>query len=130
MSDRPQDPDLRARFEAQRRVEASDTPSFAAMLARANADAARGAPLEAQRSARTFWLRRYVWTAGLAAAAAIAVLVVLPRTRSGDEEFERAVRAFQTDPALGAWQSPTDGLLDLPGDRLLSTIPSIGTVQQ
>jgi hypothetical protein len=125
MNDRPQDPELRARFEAQRRIDAGNAPSFAAMMARAADEAAA----TSQRTLPVQWLRRHRWTAGLAAAAAIAALIVLPRARSSDDEFERAVRAFQSDPALGAWQSPTDGLLHLPGDRLLSTIPSVGTVQ-
>ena len=128
MSDRPQDPELRARFAAQRQLDARNAPPFAAMMARAQAEAAAGEHPAVVRPASI--VRRYGWTAGLAAAAAIAALIVLPRTRSGADEFERAVRAFQTDPALGAWQSPTDGLLNLPGDRLLSTTPSVGTIQQ
>jgi hypothetical protein len=61
---------------------------------------------------------------------AITALIVIPRMSSGDDAFEQAVRSFQSDPALGAWQSPTDGLLNLPGDRLLSTIPNVGTEPQ
>jgi hypothetical protein len=121
-----QDPDLNARFAAQRRVDASRAPSFAAMMARAQ-DTAE----PVVRADRHMWLpRRYAWTGAVAAAAAIVALIMVPWTRSGDDAFEQAVRTFSSDPALGAWQSPTAGLLDLPGDGLLTSIPSVGTVQQ
>lgn len=116
-----QDTDLRARFDAQRRVHASDAPAFAGMLARARAEADAPAMLP-----RRFKLRRLVYAGSLAAAAAIAALLVMPRSTSKDE-FERAVHAFQNDPALGGWKSPTAGLLDVPGSQLISTVPSVGT---
>ena len=128
MNDRNQDPELRALFEAQRHDDASRAPSFAEMMVRAQAEAAIAAAPTPPPTARTRWRRE--WAGGLAAAAAIAALIVIPRMSSGDDAFEQAVRAFQSDPALGAWQSPTDGLLNLPGDRLLSTIPSVGTEPQ
>lgn len=128
MSDLPPDPELRALFEAQRHDEASYAPSFAEMMARAQAEAATAAVSPGLPTQRTRW-RRYR-TGALAAAAAIAALIVIPRVRSGDDAFEQAVRAFQSNPALGAWQSPTDGLLNLPGDRLLSTVPTMGTETQ
>jgi ferric-dicitrate binding protein FerR (iron transport regulator) len=128
MNDRSQDPELRALFEAQRHDDASQAPSFAEMMARARAEAAIASDPTALPTLRTRWRRE--WAGGLAAAAAVAALIVIPRMSSGDDAFEQAVRAFQSDPALGAWQSPTDGLLNLPGDRLLSTIPSVGTEPQ
>jgi hypothetical protein len=126
MNDRPQDAELRARFDAQRRAEANRAPSFAAMMARTRAGAADAAPAMAAREHR---LRRFLYASGLAAAAVIAALLVVPRPRSSEDAFEQAVRAFQTDPALGAWRSPTDGLLDVPGSQLISTVPSVGTRQ-
>lgn len=145
MNDRQQDPELRAHFEAQRRHDATDAPSFDRMMAHARAEAAdmvesagagksavaagSGSVAESTRLPRLHTRWRREW-AGLAAAAAIGALIVIPRMRSGDDAFEQAVRAFQSDPALGAWQSPTDGLLDLPGDGLLSTIPDVGTQTQ
>ena len=120
-----QDPELSARFAAQRRVDASQAPSFAEMMARAQESAESASPVDH----RTWGRRRYAWTGAVAAAAAIVALIMVPWTRSGDDAFEQAVREFQSDPALGAWQSPTDGLLNLPGDGLLTTIPSVGTVQ-
>jgi hypothetical protein len=141
MNDRSQDTGLRALFEAQRRDDASQAPSFAEMMARAKDEAASaemmaraqeeaaiGAAPAKMPTLRTRWRRE--WTGGLAAAAAITALIVIPRMSSGDDAFEQAVRSFQSDPALGAWQSPTDGLLNLPGDRLLSTIPNVGTEPQ
>ena len=128
MNDRHQDSELRALFEAQRQDDASHAPTFAELMARAQTKAATAAAPTPLPTVRT--RRRREWAGGLAAAAAIAALIVIPRMRSGDDAFEQAVRAFQSDPALGAWQSPTDGLLNLPGDRLLSTIPSVGSETQ
>jgi hypothetical protein len=125
MNDR-QDPELRALFEAQRKHDTIDAPPFAEMMARAQAaGAAVPQPLRITRTRR-----HREWAGGLAAAAVVAALIVIPRVRSGDDAFEQAVRAFQSDPALGAWQSPTDGLLDLPGDGLLSTVPTVGAETQ
>ncbi|HSL70955.1 MAG TPA: hypothetical protein VK864_11985 [Longimicrobiales bacterium] len=124
MSDRPQDPELRARFAELRRQDASRAPAFADVMARARAGAAPDSGARFRRPSVT--LRRLGWAGGLAAAAAIASLIVMPRVRSQDDAFERAVRSFQTSPALGAWRSPTDRLLDLPGSHLISTMPAIG----
>jgi ferric-dicitrate binding protein FerR (iron transport regulator) len=128
MSDRSQEPELRARFEELRREDARRAPSFAAVMARAQTDAMRAAGSPARRESRVT-LRRLGWAGGLAAAAAIAALIVIPRARSGEDTFEQAVQAFHANPALGAWRSPTDGLLNLPGSQLISTIPSVGTGQ-
>ncbi len=129
MSDRQQDPELRARFEELRRLDASLAPSFADVMARAQAEAARDADATAPRQSRVS-LRRFGWAGALAAAAAIAALIVVPRTGSHEDAFEQAVQAFHANPALGAWRSPTDGLLNLPGSQLISTIPSVGARQQ
>jgi hypothetical protein len=129
MSDRPQDPELRERFAELKRLEARSAPPFAGVMAQANAEATRGADsLQWRASVRA--IRRVGWFTGLAAAAAIAALIVVPRVHSGEDEFEQAVRAFQANPALGAWRSPTDGLLNLPGSQLMSSIPRVGTGQQ
>ncbi|HET9439042.1 MAG TPA: hypothetical protein VFO52_02680 [Longimicrobiales bacterium] len=122
MNDRPQDTELRARFAAQRRADASDAPSFADALARARAQAVDAGPPHAARHLK---LRRVLYVGGLAAAAAIGALLIVPRS-SSEDAFEQAVRAYQSGPALGAWQSPTDGLLDVPGSQLISTVPKVG----
>jgi len=124
MNDHQRDPELRALFEAQRRDDAANAPSFAELMSRA-----RAAVPEAQSALRQK-RRRREWAGGLAAAAAIAALILIPRLQSGDDAFEQAVRAFQTDPGLGAWQSPTASLLNMPGDGLLTTIPSVGVESQ
>jgi hypothetical protein len=126
MSDRQLDADLRARFDAQRRAEAGGAPAFTAMVARAHAELAAGAPAIAPRR---LTLRRIAYGSGLAAAAAVAAILVLPGQPSSEAAFAEAVRAFQTDPALGAWRSPTAGLLDVPGRELLSTVPGVGRPQ-
>jgi hypothetical protein len=126
MTDRPQDTELRARFAAQRAAEAQQAPSFASTMARARAGATDAAPAI---SPHTLRLRRFVYSAGLAAAAVIAALLVIPRPQSSEDAFEQAVRAFQSNPATGAWQSPTDGLLNVPGSQLITTVPRVGTQQ-
>jgi hypothetical protein len=71
--------------------------------------------------------RRGAAAGGLLAAAAMAGLFLVRSPGVSEAEFERVVRSFATDPAGGAWRSPTDGLLELPGQNMLSTRPSIGT---
>jgi predicted amidophosphoribosyltransferase len=129
MIDRQQEPELHAQFELQKRVDAQAAPSFADVMARAQAEATRDAVTVVPIHSRVV-LRRFGWATGLAAAAAIAALIVVPRVRSNDAQFEQAVEAFSTNPALGGWRSPTDGLLNLPGSQLISTVPSVGTRQQ
>lgn len=122
MSDRRQDADLRARFQAQRREDAGAAPPFARLAARARAEAAQASPAIAPRRRR--W-RHFAYAGGLAAAAAAAVLII-PRSPSSEDAFEQAVRAFGSDPALGAWRSPTSGLLHVPGSELMTTVPRLG----
>ena len=125
MSDRQQDTDLRARFEAQRDADAKETPSFASMMERVRAEA-DVVPIATRRHN----VRRLVYAGSLAAAAAIAALIVIPRSPSSEDEFEQAVRAYRSSPALGGWQSPTDGLLNVPGSQLMSNVPSVGIEQR
>ncbi len=123
MNDRQQETDLRARFDAQRQADANETPSFAEMMTRARVAATNDAPAIAPRKPR---LRRLAYWGGLAAAAMIGALLALPRASADQDAFEQAVRAYHSGPALGAWQSPTDGLLNVPGSQLISTVPSVG----
>ena len=124
MSDLHQDPELRTRFAELKRLQALRTPAFADVMAGARQQIAS----ESTRlhRASVFTVRRVGW-AGLAAAAVIAALLVVPRARSGEDEFEKAVQAFNDNPALGSWRSPTDALLNVPGSQLMSTVPAIGT---
>jgi hypothetical protein len=43
-----------------------------------------------------------------------------------EARFRRTVLAYASDPALGAWRSPTAFLLDVPGHNLLTDVPRIG----
>ena len=122
MSDLQRDPELRARFAELKRVDASKAPAFADVMAGAQEEAAT-----VSQKSKVLTIRRVRWASVLAAAAAIAALIVLPRTNSNEAAFEQAVQAFSSNPALGGWRSPTDGLLNVPGSQLISTIP---TVQQ
>jgi hypothetical protein len=86
--------------------------------------------LEGVREAVVAWIRpraRWALTGGgvLAAAAVAAVFLAQPREAT-DADFQRAVHSFASSPALGAWKSPTDELLNLPGTELLRSIPKIG----
>src|SRR5262245_28769487 len=108
MSDLHQDPELRTRFAELKRLQALRTPAFADVMARAHQQVAR----ESSRLQRaSVFTRRRIGWAGLAAAV-IAALLVVPRARSGEDEFEKAVQAFNSSPALGSWRSPTDALLN------------------
>ena len=120
--------DLRERFQAMKRADAGRVPAFQALMDRARAPS--NAPAPPVRRLSTPFRTRLAWAAGLAAAAVVA-LVVVPRARSSNEDaaFEQAVRTFSASPAMGAWRSPTDGLLDVPGNRLISTTPSVQPVQ-
>ena len=122
MSDLQRDPELRARFAELKRVDASKAPAFADVMAGVQEEAAT-----ISQKPKVLTIRRVRWASVLAAAAAIAALIVLPRTNSNEAAFEQAVQAFSSNPALGGWRSPTDGLLNVPGSQLISTIP---TVQQ
>ena len=121
MSEQQEDRELRAVFEAQRRVDAVEAPPFAAVVSRAEATSPHMAVPRRVRS------RKLVYFGGLSAAAAVAALLMVPGMRSGDDAFEQAVRDFQADPASGAWRSPTDALLNVPGSQLISTVPGIHT---
>ena len=128
MSDELRDSELRARFDVLKRIDADRAPAFAEVMARARAELADATPATT-RSEWNLRARRYGWLGGLAAAATIVALIALPRRNAQEAAFERAVQAFHSDSALGAWRSPTDGLLDLPGGRLIATTPSISTIR-
>ena len=129
MSDKLRNSELRARFDVLKRIDAERSPAFADVMARARAELADATPVTTTHGEWSLRARRYGWLGGLAAAATIVALIALPRRESEEAAFERAVRAFHSDSALGAWRSPTDGLLDLPGGRLIATTPSISTIR-
>jgi hypothetical protein len=58
-------------------------------------------------------------------AAAVAGLMLVDRGPSPDEQFERLVATYSSEAGT-AWQSPTSGLLNVPGMELTRSVPSIG----
>jgi hypothetical protein len=99
-------------------------PDVQAMLARARSEA----PTEEEDGVRPLrlpgaWVRRGGWLS--LAAAAVAALVLLDGGSRADREFERLVASYSTDLAAGAWRSPTDALLRMPGVDL-GAVPSFG----
>lgn len=129
MSDQSRDRDLSALYQGLKDEEQERAPDFARMMAQAR-EQAGGAPAahgtnRGLTPGRRVFRPGLAWASGALAAAAAAVLMfVVPD--GPDAHFEQVVRAFSTDPAAGQWTSPTDGLLQVPGLELLSTVPSIG----
>ncbi len=133
---RPRDDDgLRGRFRALREeTEASGgAPEFRLMLERARADAVSGptfdvveggAPRRRAGSGRPL-VRAGAW-ASAALAATVAGLLLTDRRPRNDDEFLRVVAAYSDDFAGAGWQSPTAGLLDVPGLDLVRTLPELG----
>lgn len=126
------DPRLRQRFldlreDTQR---AGHVPDFGVMLARAKAEAAASpglTVLDGGGSSRArVWPSRRLLRVGAWATAALAAavtgLIFVDRRPTGEAEFERLVSAYETD----MWQSPTDGLLEVPGIELTRSVPAIG----
>ncbi len=61
---------------------------------------------------------RIRWAVGSACAAAVVVAVILLHRQSGSD--------FAAATQLATWRSPTAGLLRVPGDDILRTVPSVG----
>ena len=133
------DRDLRELFQELRQEDRAQAPDFAEMLGRVR-DEITGSrsssdvlklPSQTQplreRVAEPRMLRRLAWAGSVLVAACATALLLIQLPDNPDAEFERVVQSFSSDPATGAWRSPTDGLLDLPGGEILSTIPSIGS---
>ena len=123
-----EDNDLRSLFGTLRGEEQEGAPAFGALWSRAMDEAARaGADPSATGRPRGRMARRLAWGGSLLAAAAAAALILLPPRGTSDTEFIQVVQSFSADPSSGAWRSPTDGLLDVPGKEVLNTIPSLGS---
>jgi len=124
--------DLRRLFRELRSQEALSAPAFQDMMVRARDEArqsteARESSLQGRSGGRLRTVRsRLLAGAGLLAAAAVAALMLVGIPDATDHSFEEAVRSFSTNPALGAWRSPTRDLLKVPGMELLRTVPDIG----
>jgi hypothetical protein len=146
VSDPKNDPDLRDLFQEFRAEDRQLAPEFSRLMDRAKTEAGgvgqqdregvrtipgirvgdriRGAATSAEAWVR--FHRRWIWSGGLAAAAAVTALLLTGPPARTDADFERVVSSYATDPAMGAWTSPTDGLLQVPGTDLLRTVPRIG----
>lgn len=128
MTNQPQDPDLRALFRELREEDEGRAPSFQELWAGVRGRAPDGgAGRGGGRRVRGHIPRRLAWGGSLlAAAAATAALLLLPARGGSDAEFVTAVRSFSANTAGGAWRSPTDALLALPGSDVLTKRPNIG----
>ena len=123
-----EDNDLRGLFGTLRETEKEGTPAFGALWSRAQKEAAgAGVYMSATGMHRGVLVRRLAWGGSLLAAAAAAALILLPTRGTSDAEFIQVVQSFSANPSSGAWRSPTDGLLDVPGSEVLNTIPSLGS---
>ena len=128
MTSQPRDPDLRGLFQKLLEEDRRGAPSFQEVMAGARKGAhTEGSWAPGREKSWSPITRRLTWGGSLLAAAAAAALLLLPGPGTSEAEFELAVRSFSTHPAGGAWRSPTDLLLDLPGSKVLSTLPSIGS---
>ena len=99
------DADLKERFGALRRQAAAGAPAFQPTLAAAQARR----PVRRHR-----WLR-------LAAAVGMTAAIAFLLARRGQPGGRRAI-----DLASVRWHTPTDFLLQLPGDELLRNVPRLG----
>lgn len=138
MSERPEDDVLRERFQ-DLRVEAAGparVPDFDVVIARARAqsDGRLGlAALEggAPRAHPAAPSRRRFFQAGAwasaAVAATVAAVLLTDRGANDDAAFEELVASYAADVSAGALQSPTSGLLRVPGMDLTRSVPSIGS---
>jgi ferric-dicitrate binding protein FerR (iron transport regulator) len=127
MTNQPPDPDLRELFQELRARDERRAPGFREMLAGARQEALEGKTGEDMEWHRGRRIRRRVaWGGSLLAAAAAAIVLLLPGRGTSEAAFERAVRSYSASSAGGAWRSPTDALLDLPGSEVLTTLPRVG----
>lgn len=123
-----EDQDLKDLFGDLEATEGKRTPDFRVLMDNVKAEAAEsGLDLYPAKMRTRFSRSRLAWGGSMLAAAAAAVLIFVQTSGTSDSEFVRVVEAYTADPASGAWTSPTEGLLALPGQDILSTVPSIGT---
>ena len=100
------DHDLRARFDALRRVDAGAVPGFDLLIA----EAAARRP------------RPVVLPATVAAAAAVMLVAGL---RFAASRPSVDITVSPSEPSLVTWRSPTGSLLQTPGSELLQTVPTL-----
>ena len=108
------------RMMAMARAEIDEAPDLRLIDAEAGDESVR----VHTHSARTVWTRPGAWLSLAMAAAAAGLLLVGTGENADDDDFERLVAAYSADAALGAWRSPTNGLMRTPGLDL-GSVPSI-----
>ena len=135
---------LRDDFRALRsEIEGSETvPDFSRMMSEARAEISSGPDLRLvgsggepgrvrQRSGgrrgSRIWTHPGTWLSAAMAAAVAGILLIGLGQNSADADFEQLVASYSADAALGAWRSPTAGLLRTPGIDL-GTVPSIAPI--
>ena len=127
MRDR-KDQQLRSLFRRLQDRDQGRVPDFESLMARAREEASRsGMDIRSPGTNPRHMKRRFAWGGSLVAAAAAVVLLFVGLPGTSDSEFVDVVQTFSSNPASGAWKSPTDGLLDLPGKEILNTVPSISS---
>jgi len=109
-------------------------PDFGALMSEARREAGErpefevvegGAPSGRRSLRHRRALRAGAW-ASAAIAAAVTGLILVDRGPSGDEDFEQLVAAYTSQTGSSGWNSPTSGLLEVPGIDLMRSVPSIG----
>ncbi len=66
------------------------------------------------------------WATATALAVPVVLTVVLLARRPGEaERFESLLAEAQAETRLGYWEGPTEFLLEIPGNRLSSYVPTI-----
>ena len=118
--------ELREAFQNLRNEDSAGVPDFGTLWERASKEALQPTFSSSPPVARRRRIPRPLKWAGPLLAAASAVGIFLVSTSStSDNEFVQIVQAFSTNPAGGAWRSPTDALLEFPAGDFLSTVPAI-----
>jgi len=123
-----EDQELRGLFRHLQNQDQRQIPDFGTLMARAREEASRSGleALPGNRASRRL-PRRLAWGGSFLAAAAMATLLLVQPPGTSESEFVQVVQTFSSNPASGAWESPTDALLDFPGKELLTTVPSISS---
>ena len=120
MTETNEERELRARFTRMREDDRArvPAPAFDRMIERAR-------PVDVGTVTRIRHLVRVAGWATVAAAATVAAVLMADRTRS-DVEFDRLVVGYSNEVATGLWDSPTSGLMRVPGYDLLGSVPALG----
>jgi hypothetical protein len=127
--ERESDHILRRRFAALRASDARESPDFKGLFAQAQSQAKGPVPpVRASLLAspgRRDWRRIVLYATGPMLTAAGLGAVWFNASRRAEREFTEAVSQW-SETSAKVLHSPTDGLLVLPGDEYLRTVPAVG----